>query len=485
MASDHHIKKFTATDIEKYHKGLLSAREMHDLEKAAMDDPFLADALEGYAVAGVNVAADITELKRRLAAKTDGAKVIPIGTAPKNSFRILKAAIVIAFIAGAGLLIYQFGFNKKDKEIAKAETNEKAVTPVSDSVKPSTTQPPVGSSTPVPVINPVQPKDAIKQNEKGIRNPDAEAKPGNSVKSTVGETPVGAGTTNVDDMMVKKAAETQPLAPPPVVTADKQKEAEVADNVAASKEKEAAREEALKNNARANRQKTENAAIKDDARQPNNRSVAAPRQANEPVNRDQNQSANIFRGRVTDADNRGVPFANLTTIEDNNAATYTDAKGYFNLASPDSVVTVQVRSVGFESNNVQLRNTVENNRVILQDDSKNLSEVVVSQQKPNALANKKENNQQPEGPEPADGWGNYTTYLTNNLAVPDDLKTRQAGGGDVRVSFEVDKNGNPVNLKVEKSLCTGCDKEALRLIKDGPKWKRKAKKARTTVSVHF
>src|SRR5580658_5011441 len=38
---------YSASDIEKYRKGELSAREMHDLEQAALDDPFLADAIEG------------------------------------------------------------------------------------------------------------------------------------------------------------------------------------------------------------------------------------------------------------------------------------------------------------------------------------------------------------------------------------------------------------------------------------------------------
>ena len=78
MANDNNIKKFTAIDIEKYHKGLLSPKEMHDLEKAALEDPFLADALEGYAVTGVNAEADIAELKKRLAEKTGQAKVIPL-----------------------------------------------------------------------------------------------------------------------------------------------------------------------------------------------------------------------------------------------------------------------------------------------------------------------------------------------------------------------------------------------------------------------
>jgi TonB family protein len=56
----------------------------------------------------------------------------------------------------------------------------------------------------------------------------------------------------------------------------------------------------------------------------------------------------------------------------------------------------------------------------------------------------------------------------------------------VEVSFEVNKLGDPINIRIEKSLCDKCDKEAIRLIKEGPKWKRKAKKGkRTTVTVPF
>jgi hypothetical protein len=41
----------------------------------------------------------------------------------------------------------------------------------------------------------------------------------------------------------------------------------------------------------------------------------------------------------------------------------------------------------------------------------------------------------------------------------------------------------PVNIKVLKSLCERCDQEAIRLVKEGPRWKRK--KGRTTVTVSF
>jgi hypothetical protein len=46
--------------------------------------------------------------------------------------------------------------------------------------------------------------------------------------------------------------------------------------------------------------------------------------------------------------------------------------------------------------------------------------------------------------------------------------------------------GEPVNIKVEKSLCKECDEEAKRLIRQGPKWKLKKKKNnRVTVTVPF
>ena len=70
MSEGNHIEKFSAAVIEKYHKGLLTAKEMHELEKAALEDPFLADALEGYALPDIATATDLQDLKNRLDEKT-------------------------------------------------------------------------------------------------------------------------------------------------------------------------------------------------------------------------------------------------------------------------------------------------------------------------------------------------------------------------------------------------------------------------------
>ncbi len=123
MATGNNIKNFSAADIERYHKGLLSARERHDLEKAALDDPFLADALEGYTVAGQDAQSHLSDLRTRLAEKIEGAKVIPVyEEKKKRALPWLRIAALVIILAGAALLANQFVFNSKKKgDIAKVE----------------------------------------------------------------------------------------------------------------------------------------------------------------------------------------------------------------------------------------------------------------------------------------------------------------------------------------------------------------------------
>ena len=147
-----------------------------------------------------------------------------------------------------------------------------------------------------------------------------------------------------------------------------------------------------------------------------------------------------------------MPFANITNTTDN-VGTYADAKGYFTLTSPDSVLNVQVRSVGFGNNNITLKHDLGVNNVVMKEDYSNLAEVVVSNNK-NLNSKRAQNNTVVlEEPEPVDGWYNYDTYIANNLNMPENFRSKQTSGGEVEVSFEVDSNGEPINIRIEKSLC--------------------------------
>ena len=42
--------------------------------------------------------------------------------------------------------------------------------------------------------------------------------------------------------------------------------------------------------------------------------------------------------------------------------------------------------------------------------------------------------------------------------------------GKVKIIFFVEPNGTLTNFEIKKSLGYGCDEEAIRLIKEGPKW---------------
>src|SRR5688572_2709942 len=97
--------RFTADDIERYHSGKMSPIEMHQLEKAAMEDPFLADALEGYAYTQTP-AEDRVWLQSQLQSKTEGAKVVPM--AGFNRGRFLKIAAMFVLLIGCAWGVYQF-----------------------------------------------------------------------------------------------------------------------------------------------------------------------------------------------------------------------------------------------------------------------------------------------------------------------------------------------------------------------------------------
>lgn len=470
MANDNNIKRFTAADIEKYHKGLLPAKEMHALEKAALDDPFLADALEGYAISGVNANADITELQNRLANRTDEEnKVVPIATAKKSFW--WKVAAMIVLIAGSGLIVYQLGFNKKSNDIAQAVSKETATTEAKDSGK--TTSPVLlnaDTNTRSTTATYEQEKDVVKTET--IKSNLTDLKKEQSPKKT------GDPAAVINETEVPRNAPTVADAPANA-NAERTKE-ETLDDAIHHRKAIAARETEYKA-----RSANNNKILQDSQNEKNPEGKIAG------ISRNNNQRiqalnrTNIFRGRVTDAYNNALPFSNITNIEDG-IGTYSDAKGYFTLTSPDSILTVQVRSLGFESNNVQLQNNIPSNQVQLQEDRSSLAEIVISNKKVNSNNRQQNNTMVLEEPEPADGWTNYDIYLANNLKVPENFKDKHTGTqGEVELSFEVDKNGEPFNITVKKSLCETCDKEAIRLVKEGPKWKRKARKGKATVKIAF
>jgi outer membrane biosynthesis protein TonB len=74
-----------------------------------------------------------------------------------------------------------------------------------------------------------------------------------------------------------------------------------------------------------------------------------------------------------------------------------------------------------------------------------------------------------KGPQPKGGWEAYRNYLTTNRVMPAE-RNNNTDTASVLVSFTIDGQGRPTDIRIERALCPACDKEAVRLVKDGPGW---------------
>ncbi len=489
MQEENNHISFTAGDIRKYHEGKLTPGQMHALERASLEDPFLADALEGYAVEEVKVPTDLEELKDRLRDRLeDKEKVIPMA-APAKPFNWLRVAAMIVAIGGAGLLVYNLGIKTSSKEstiaqevkVNKTDTPQTRIAPAPDTIgiAQSTAVAPSSGQTQT-MANSKQDDQANKQlaEKSALLKREAER---SAKTETFTITESDEITTNLNLKKVA-AAEAKPL-----IRSDESNRLDTLLNgrlpgLDVAKE-DKAKEIRIRGYTTPDKNVPTNNGYTSQNRNAVNYEASSNQQAAKPRRQLSMQPAtNIFRGKITDDQNNPLPFANITNLSDD-VGTYADAQGNFVLTSPDSVMNVQVKSLGFENNLTQLQNGLAVNKVSLKDDN-SIPPIVLSNKKANARL--KQGNMILEEPEPADGWTKYDSYLANNLKLPDSYKTKPQESGEVELSFEVNSIGEPINIKVERSLCEVCDKEAIRLLKDGPKWKRKAKKGkRTTIKIPF
>ncbi len=72
-------------------------------------------------------------------------------------------------------------------------------------------------------------------------------------------------------------------------------------------------------------------------------------------------------------------------------------------------------------------------------------------------------------PEPVGGLKSFFEYLETNLQYPQEAKNVRLEGR-VMVRFVVELDGSLKNIEVIKGIGGGCDEEAVRLIKNAPKW---------------
>jgi len=158
-------KKYTAEDIRLYLAGKLSPSQMHDLEKAALQDPFLADALEGMELNNdqEKFSADTNDLNARLNERIKKKGVL----LSINNLWWKIAAVLVIIITGIAVITFMGETNKVvTTEIAKTENKKEAASVPDTSGKDAMLFTEPVSDTPKKVI--VKNKSAVDKEEKAI-----------------------------------------------------------------------------------------------------------------------------------------------------------------------------------------------------------------------------------------------------------------------------------------------------------------------------
>jgi hypothetical protein len=172
-----------------------------------------------------------------------------------------------------------------------------------------------------------------------------------------------------------------------------------------------------------------------------------------------------IRGTVTGKDD-GLPLPGVTVkVRGTNIAVTTNSKGEFVIGSVPPGAMLQFSFIGYESQVAYIKGS--NLNVAMSASGQSLSEVVVT----SALGVKKDDDPGnssglPDDAKPANGWSNYHKYLKQNSKSPDGKK------GTVKLSFIVNSDNSLSDFKIVRSVSAQTDSTAIQLVKNGPRWYR-------------
>lgn len=465
MPDNPNMPVYSAADLLRYATGRMPAPEMYTLEKAALEDPFLAEAIEGYRnAAEVHTQPVLQKSIDRLnpIAQKEERKIITLWS--KKLFQYAAAAIIVF---GGGWLTYALINQTKEnnqQNIASAPNPVPNKADATDTSSTSTGMLATESTAAKPVIPPGN-------------APAQQAPVSDEREQYATEQP----SVTTEDKLAKKLQRPVRKSNEPAIVKDSEVIAPT-DNTRISKD-DLARKEA--------QAETAPGALANSATTTNDAAKSKP-VANRQVDASNKQSRSsssaaipvyVFHGRITDEKNNPLPYANVM-INGEDIGTYTDSKGSFNFIYDDSLLPVRTRSLGYESQTVQLKTGNGEQQIIMPEDEKLKESLALTVPKRQA----KRKDYKPmivetdslSSAKPVVSLFDYNTYLLNNNRVN---ILPQTGSRLVELSFEVDKRGELKNITVEQSSGKERDDEAIRLLKEGPKWKSINNNGRARVKV--
>jgi len=186
----------------------------------------------------------------------------------------------------------------------------------------------------------------------------------------------------------------------------------------------------------------------------------------------QTSNAKVYKGLILDINGKPIPGAEIKMVG-NDLRAITNISGEFSLPAnkEGEKATLEVGSIGYAKKNVEVKANEKVN-VQLEEKSSALSEVIVVKGAENTFKDSltdKLNGKTAESYSitknyPDGGWPAYEDYLKQN--------NKLFANGDklVRLSFIIKENGSLADIKVLKGQTKEMNDEAVRLLKEGPKW---------------
>ncbi len=498
------IKTYTAIDFQHYYAGNMPAKDMHALEKAALEDPFLADALEGYEHT-VNATIEIEQIKEKLPPFKEEEKKLVVAFNKKLWTRI---AASVALFMGVGYLFFNLNNKKNTPSIAQEKVALEQLIDSNKIVQTDSTFTINAVSEGNIAQNTLKPTDVVIQMEalnvpKGFIS--TTQNNGNNnytpAPSTAVSTPVTAEIStyaNADQANVN----------------EKETVKGIDDNKYDSTEYKSLVKKSLRKESNADDETSRDRLVL------NNNALD---------NRSFNNSYN-FSGIVKTP--AGGPMQNATIkMRNSNLVTKTDNNGRFYFVAADSVATVSVMATGYVNKDLKLAGSVIPQAITTNSTAANMNtEVVVTS---NAFAKKRVQVYEPavvskeelakvkspvnlnnalngrvpglkvetkENDKLKGLWANtnqvkidssifkianknFNTYVTKNIVPQFDEKGNEYKG-KVVLSFTTNKKGAPRKIKIEKSLNKKCDAHAKKLLENGPTWEINTD-TRNSVTIDF
>ncbi len=401
-------------DIENYLAGKLTPAEMHALEKRALDDPFLADALEGAAlIDATDFSKDIAELNQRITKQKSSSWLWP-----------MRFAAAVALVAVSMIAVWLFLKQGQEQTLALQpetsnelpKTQPKIETPLPTETKQSAPAPDTTSPAP-------QPKKEIHSTTR--------VKPSKKIS-----TQVRANFKSGNDPLAQINVNQDPGDSLSVPTIKHRDMRSLANIDLSSKESFQL--------PRANETKLVEGYIKAiDAR------------------------LGLVTGRVLSAED-GTPLPDVSVeLKGTGVITKTDAYGRYSILANSREKTLVYSSEGLESTEVKIDgidSTYLPVKIEMTDAAQEEAAVETSGMRDFGPTNVYTIPAHPE-------IGNraFKQYLKKNYKYPKEARDLKVEG-TVMIEFKVDATGALSEFRIVRGIGNGCDEEVIRLILQGAKW---------------